>query len=126
MNNNLQLNDSYVNFKATANEIKSIKKACLNLAKNNIKAGHKEPVDIAEIGNKAYISSISRGNQTLVKVELKNDKGANAYTLIKTGSLEDTKKFLNLPKSVNKLADIIDSLKETVKRTTERESYTDF
>lgn len=122
---NMQIKDSFVNFKATPKEIKSIEKACANLAKSNLGVVQKESVDIAEIGNKAYISSVQKDGKTLVKVELKNDQGANAYTLIKTGSEEDTKKFLNMPKSVNKLADIIDSLKESVKRATERESYTD-
>ena len=121
----MQIKDSFVNFKATPKEIKSLGKACANLAKSNLGVAQKESVDIAEIGNKAYISSVQKDGKTLVKVELKNDQGANAYTLIKTGSAEDTKKFLNMPKSVNKLADIIDSLKESVKRATERESYTD-
>lgn len=122
---NIQIKDSFINFKATPKEIKSIEKACANLAKSNLAVVQKESVDVAEIGNKAYISSVQKDGKTLVKVELKNDQGANAYTLIKTGSAEDTKKFLNMPKSVNKLADIIDSLKESVKRATERESYTD-
>lgn len=122
---NMQIKDSFVNFKATPKEIKSIEKACANLAKSNLGVVQKESVDIAEIGNKAYISSVQKGGKTLVKVELKNDQGANAYTLINTGSAENTKKFLNMPKSVNKLADIIDSLKESVKRATERESYLD-
>ncbi len=122
---NMQIKDSSVNFKATPKEIKSIEKACANLAKSNLGVVQKESVDIAEIGNKAYISSVQKGGTTLVKVELKNDQGANAYTLINTGSAENTKKFLNMPKSVNKLAEIIDSLKESVKRATERESYLD-
>lgn len=122
---NMQIKDSFVNFKATPKEIKSIEKACANLAKSNLGVVQKESVDIAEIGNKAYISSVQKDGKTLVKVELKNDQGANAYTLINTGSAENTKKFLNMPKSVNKLADIIDSLKESVKRATERESYLD-
>lgn len=122
---NMQIKDSFVNFKATPKEIKSIEKACAKLAKSNLGVVQKESVDIAEIGNKAYISSVQKDGKTLVKVELKNDQGANAYTLINTGSAENTKKFLNMPKSINKLADIIDSLKESVKRATERESYLD-
>ena len=122
---NMQIKDSFVNFKATPKEIKSIEKACAKLAKSNLGVVQKESVDIAEIGNKAYISSVQKDGKMLVKVELKNDQGANAYTLINTGSAENTKKFLNMPKSINKLADIIDSLKESVKRATERESYLD-
>ena len=117
---NIQLNDSKTNFKATPQEIKSIKKACYNLSQNTLKAS-KAPVDIAEIGNKAYISSLTKDGQSMLKIELKNDKGANAYTLIKTGTPEATEKFLKLPKSIEKIADIIDDLKETVKRTTERD-----
>ena len=122
---NMQIKDSFVNFKATPKEIKSIEKACAKLAKSNLGVVQKESVDIAEIGNKAYISSVQKDGKMLVKVELKNNQGANAYTLINTGSAENTKKFLNMPKSINKLADIIDSLKESVKRATERESYLD-
>lgn len=119
-------NDYKTSFKATADEIKSIQKACEKLQKNYTnKPEHKEPVDVAEIGSKAFISTIHNGNKSLLKIELCNNKGANAYTLINTKSPEKTKTFLNLPQNVKKIADIIDSLKETVKKTTEREFYTD-
>lgn len=119
--NNIQLNDNSINFKATPKEIKNIEQACKNIANSNIKDCLKEPVDTAEIGNKAYISSVKKDGKFLVKVELKNKSGANAYTLIKTGSPEETKRFFNMPKTIKKLADVIDSLKETLKNMEERE-----
>ena len=123
--NNLQLNDNHINFKATPEEIKSIQKACFNLASKPVKKISKEPVDVAEIGNKAYISRMEKGGQSIVKIELDNNNGARAYTLIKTGTPEATETFLALPKNVEKIADVIDSLKETIKKTTAKESYTD-
>ncbi len=119
--NGIQINDNKINFKATPEEIKSIQKACFNLANKTVKNNLKEPVDVAEIGNKAYISRLNKDGQSVVKIELNNDKGANAYTLLKTGSEEATKKFFNMPKNLEKIADILDDLKETVKRTTERD-----
>lgn len=113
-----------LSFKATPEEIKSIKKACINLS-NTEKPSQSEPVDVAEIGSKAYISKIQNGHQSLVKIELKNNKGANAYTLINTKNPKNTQKFLNLDKNIKKLAEVLDSLKETVQKASEREAYTD-
>lgn len=124
--NSIQFNNNKINFKATPDEIKSIQKACFNLANSPAKNNHKVSVDVAEIGNKAYISTLNKGGQSLVKIELKNDKGANAYTMLKTGTPEATKKFFNMPKSIEKIVDIIDDLKETVKKTTAADFYTDF
>lgn len=121
MNSIQQINNNRINFKATPSEIESIKKACLHLANAPVKNSYKVPVDIAEIGSKAYISGLNKDGASMVKIELNNDKGANAYTLIKTGTPEATKRFFNLPKNIEKIANIIDDLKETVKRTTERE-----
>lgn len=81
--NNLQMIDCYVNFKAALNEIKSIQRACFNLSQNNIKHGLIEHVDIAEIGTKAYITSITEGNHNLVKIEIKIIKALVLILLLK-------------------------------------------
>lgn len=121
--NNIQHTNSFsTNFKATPNEIKSIEKACKNLLKNDsLNHIKKESIDVAELGNKAYISTIQKGKRSMVKIELQDSNGANTYTLINTKSPKDTKNFLQLPNNINKIADVLDSLKEALARITERE-----
>lgn len=115
-----------ISFRANQQEINSIQKACVNLSKTRDFGFQKvEPVDIAQIGTKGYLSKVQDGKHFYINVELKNELGAKAGTMILADELTTNNKVLLNKKTINQITDAVDSLKSFIKKLSEREVYTD-
>ena len=113
-----------ISFSANPKDFPAIKKACDNLYKTvSSHCEQKQPVDIAEIGGKVHISSFDNNGKPMLKINLTDENGTEAYTLIQTRSLELCRKFLKSQNTPKEISDIIESLKKAVRKASKSESY---
>lgn len=111
-----------VAFKATPQEMQSIKKACLNLSKSMAENPiAKETFDVAEVGHNAYISATTRNGHTLFEIGMDNNQGSKAYTILQKNSKTSVDDFLSSEATFKNLARVYDSLKEAIKRAAEKD-----
>lgn len=118
-----------ITFSATPKELAGIKKACTELSGKlglSVKKGQKAftvPIDSVEIGSKAYLSALTEGKQTVLKVEMQDGKGINSFTYLPPCTKEESKQFLDSDGAKQVIGDVIDSLKKAVQKAQNTESY---
>ena len=113
-----------ISFCANPKDFPAIKKACDSLYdKVSLHQEHSQPVDIAELNGRAYISSFQNDGKPVLKVKLTDKSGIESYTFIETKSLKNCQEFLKSKNALTVISDIIESLKNSVKRASKNESY---
>lgn len=110
-----------LSFKASVDEIKSIQKACDNLAKKTEETTAKESFDVAEINGKFYIIKNKTPNLTNIEIELINNKNIKAGTVLCTKD----KNFFKKASTIQYFEQLLDTLKKAINRADEKECWND-
>lgn len=110
-----------ISFKATPEEINSLKQVCNKLAKNENKNLVQESFDLADINGKVFISREKIANSSRIKFQLLTDDKINSGTTIYTKD----KNFFNKKSTLQNFEKLLDILKASVNRAKEKESWTD-
>ena len=125
------MNHNNIAFGVSQKDIPAVKKACESIAKRITEdACRIESVNLQDIKEKVYLSACpaySKGKDkaTVLKVDMTDKRGINAYTYIPTSSVKQCKEYLNSQKAVREISDIVDDLKKRLDKAAYRESYTD-
>lgn len=110
-----------ISFKATPEEINSLKQICNRLAKDENKNLVQESFDLADINGKVFISREKIANSSRIQFQLLTEDKINSGTTIYTKD----KNFFNKKSTLQNFEKLLDILKASVNRAKERESWTD-
>ena len=109
-----------LSFKATPEELKSIKQACDNMAKKNNMGVTEESFDVAEIDGRFIISKHKTPSASRIEITLKN-KNIQASTITYTKD----RKFFEKNSTIKYFEQIFDSLKRHISKADEKECWDD-
>lgn len=120
------ISNNNVSFGVSQNDKPAIKNACESISKRiTDKDFRVQSIDFEDIKEKVYLTSSPLKEGPLLKVDLTDKKGINAFTYIPTKSVQACKEYLNSQKAVEEISDIVDDLKKRADKAAYRESYRD-
>lgn len=123
------ISNNNISFGVSKNDKPAIKNACESISERiTDKDFRVQPINFEEMKEKVYLTAapcygVEKG--PILRVDLTDKKGINAFTYIPTKSVQACKEYLNSQKAVEEISDIVDDLKKRADKAAYRESYRD-